>query len=389
MQVLERGQKLALDSDLLKSPFNVNFTAPNSETACILFSSEKFNECVTDNSSSCGGIKDISNNKKSYLVNLSMIAHDIDEVIFYTFSDKLDGLFSVDIPDHYIVQNKFEGQKIFQSIRLYKHNGNWKINYKAESSNDTFESYLLSNYNYRLEKINKIADTSDIKNKLIELAQKIIKTKDSVQSEEATKTAYILPFLQILDYDIFNPVEVEPEPVADIGVKKGEKVDYAINLNGQQVMIIECKSLRENLDIHKSQLHRYFNVSTAKIACLTNGINYRFYTDIDEINKMDFEPFLEFNILDISESEIKNLSIVSKKNFDLNNVIKFANRVKNSRESEYIEQIKTYIIQEFESPSPDFVKFLLSNFYDKEKVTSKTIEYFTGVVKRALDDLQD
>ena len=127
----------------------------------------------------------------------------------------------------------------------------------------------------------------DLKDQLKQIADRISKLKDSIQTEEATKNAFILPFINALGYDIFNPLEVIPEFIADIGVKKGEKVDYAILRNGVPIILVECKHWKENLDIHNTQLILYFNATKAKFAILTNGINYRFYTDLEDPNKMD------------------------------------------------------------------------------------------------------
>jgi len=104
------------------------------------------------------------------------------------------------------------------------------------------------------------------------LAMKVIKIKQQLLTEEATKNALIMPFIQLMGYDIFDPTEVVPEYVADIGLKKGEKVDYAIIKNGEPIIIIECKHWKENLSLHNEQLLRYFNVCKAKLAILTNGI---------------------------------------------------------------------------------------------------------------------
>lgn len=120
----------------------------------------------------------------------------------------------------------------------------------------------------------------------------------NVQTEEATKTAVIMPFFAMLGYDVFNPQEFVPEFTADVGIKKGEKVDYAIVKDGTPVILIECKSITENLERHDSQLFRYFGTSEAKFAILTNGLQYRFYTDLDNANKMDEDPFLTINILE-------------------------------------------------------------------------------------------
>jgi protein of hypothetical function DUF450 len=119
----------------------------------------------------------------------------------------------------------------------------------------------------------------ELKTKLEQLHQRVDNLKEQIQTEEATKNAFIMPFIQILGYDIFNPIEVIPEFVCDIGTKKGEKVDYMIMKDGEPILVIECKHWRENADAHNSQLHRYYHVSKARFGILTNGIIYNFYTE--------------------------------------------------------------------------------------------------------------
>lgn len=152
-----------------------------------------------------------------------------------------------------------------------------------------------------------------------QFSERIIALKNNVSTEEATKMSLVVPLFQILGYDVFNPSEFCPEYVADVGIKKGEKVDYAILDNGQPTILIECKSCSEQLDKHSSQLFRYFGVSPAKFGILTNGIIYRFFTDLEESNKMDLVPFLEINMLNLKDSsinELKNLprrTLIKKK----------------------------------------------------------------------------
>ena len=147
----------------------------------------------------------------------------------------------------------------------------------------------------------------DLKTKLAELHNRVDNLKDNITTEEATKTAFIMPFIQILGYDIFNPIEVVPEFTADLGTKKGEKVDYAILKDGHPIIIIECKHWKENLNSHSSQLHRYFNVTKSRFAILTNGIKYEFYTDLEKSNIMDSKPFMEINLDELKEANIKQL----------------------------------------------------------------------------------
>ena len=153
----------------------------------------------------------------------------------------------------------------------------------------------------------------DFIDKLQALSAKIKKQKDGIQTEEATKTAFVLPFIGTLGYDIFEPTEVIPEFTADVGIKKGEKVDYAICLDGKKVMLFECKSCHSSLDdCHASQLYRYFSVTGARLAVLTNGVLYRFYSDLEEPNKMDSRPFMEFNMLDVQENLVPELKRFTK-----------------------------------------------------------------------------
>ena len=132
------------------------------------------------------------------------------------------------------------------------------------------------------------------------LKKRINNNLDSSLSEEGTKTAFILPFLQILGYDVFDPSEVVPEYTSDFGIKKGEKVDYAIMIDNQPVILIEAKKHKEKLNLHGSQLFRYFTVSKSRLAILTNGVEYEFYSDLEKENIMDDVPFLKLNISSIT-----------------------------------------------------------------------------------------
>jgi hypothetical protein len=148
----------------------------------------------------------------------------------------------------------------------------------------------------------------ELTNQLKTLADKINQLKDRIETEESTKHAFVLPFINILGYDSFNPLEVVPEFTADLGLKKGEKVDYAIFQNSEPILIIECKNWKENLSVHNSQLFRYFHVTKTRFALLTNGIQYQFFTDLDEKNKMDQKPFLEFDITNPKDNVIHEIA---------------------------------------------------------------------------------
>lgn len=202
--------------------------------------------------------------------------------------------------------------------------------------------------------------------------------KEGINTEEATKTSLIMPFFQILGYDVFNPLEFTPEFTADVGIKKGEKVDYAILSNNDPVILIEAKSVKEELKKHDSQLFRYFGTSKAKFAILTNGIIYRFYTDLDAPNKMDDTPFLEINMLDLKESQILELKKFHKENFDINNIVDTASELK------YTGLMRSVIKNQFTTPSDEFVKLLLNEgIYDGVK-TQNILDKFKPIAKKSI-----
>lgn len=217
----------------------------------------------------------------------------------------------------------------------------------------------------------------DFKDQLKQLADRTLKLKDQIQTEEATKNAFIMPFLQILGYDVFNPLEVVPEFVSDIGLKKGEKIDYAIFKDGTPTILIECKHWNQNLNVHDGQLLRYFHVSKAKFGLLTNGISYRFYSDLVEANKMDEKPFLEFNISDIKDNQVEELKKFHKSIFDVESIVNTASELK------YTNELKNILQQEFANPTPDFVKHFAKKVYPGV-ITAKILEQFTNLTRKSI-----
>jgi len=216
----------------------------------------------------------------------------------------------------------------------------------------------------------------DFKDHIKVLADRVGKMKEQIQTEEATKNAFIMPFIQAMGYDVFNPLEVVPEFIADIGIKKGEKVDYAIIKDDKPIFLIECKHWSADLNPHNSQLFRYFHTTNAKFGILTNGIMYRFYTDLVESNKMDEKPFFEFRIDDIKEAQIEKLKEFSKSSFNLESIINTASELK------YMGELRNMIVKEISEPSDEFTRFFAKSIYPSV-VTAKVLEQFKGLVKRS------
>ena len=215
--------------------------------------------------------------------------------------------------------------------------------------------------------------------KMNEFIERIEHLKKSINTEEATKTSLIMPFFSLLGYDVFNPNEFTPEFVADVGIKKGEKVDYAITIDNKLTILVEAKSIKEDLQKHDSQLFRYFGTTKAKIAILTNGIKYKFYTDLEEINKMDTSPFLEINLLELKENDMVELKKFCKENFDINTIINSASNLK------YASSIEKILSEEFANPSDEFIKLILSKgVYDGVK-TQNIIDKYRPILKKSIN----
>lgn len=216
----------------------------------------------------------------------------------------------------------------------------------------------------------------DLIDKLNALAATISRVRDSISTEEATKNALVLPFINALGYNVFDPTEVTPELCADVGTKKGEKVDYAILRDGVPIMLIECKPIGGDLKIeHASQLYRYFSVTEARFAVLTDGVTYRFYTDLEQPNKMDARPFLDFCLLDIRESQVEELKKFAKSAFEVDTILATANELK------YTREIKRVLAEELADPSEGLVRHLVSRVYEG-RMTPALREQFTNMVRR-------
>lgn len=198
-----------------------------------------------------------------------------------------------------------------------------------------------------------------------------------IETEEATKTALVMPFLQALGYDVFNPAEVVPEFTADVGIKKGEKVDYAVCRDGEPAILVECKPHGAKLDHYSGQLYRYFSVTRARIAILTDGLVYRIYSDLHEPNKLDEQPFLTVSLADLKRDAVAQLEGISRQNFDLDKVLQSAEDLR------YRDQLTRQFVKQLESPSDEFVRVLADGVYNG-RFTAAAMDKFRDLVRAAM-----
>lgn len=219
----------------------------------------------------------------------------------------------------------------------------------------------------------------DFKDAILGLADRIKKQKDAIQTEEGTKAAFIMPMIATLGYDIFNPFEVVPEMGCDL-TKKGDKLDYAIMKDERAILLIECKHCKQNLNLHSTQLSKYYAASNARFGVLTNGIEYRFYTDLDKMNIMDEKPFLVINLLDLSDTDIEQLRKFSKLSYNESEILCTA------KELQIAFQIKDILNRNFQSPGDEFTRYFVKCI-NEGKSSQKLIEQYKPIVKRTIESI--
>lgn len=200
-------------------------------------------------------------------------------------------------------------------------------------------------------------------------------------TEEATKTSVILPFLQTLGFDVFNLDEVIPEFVADVGTKKGEKVDFAVKIDGKIAMLIEAKPASVKLgDTQFNQLFRYFSVTEARLAILTNGREAWFFSDTDEPNKMDKRPFFKFDFQNFDKDQVEELARFQKPNFAIDAIVEAASNLK------YTRAAANYLRDQLNDPDEEFIR-LIGRKIHEGSITKGVLEQLRPSVQAALDEV--
>jgi hypothetical protein len=218
--------------------------------------------------------------------------------------------------------------------------------------------------------------------KLKQIAATYEAAKDSIQTEEATKNALIMPFIAALGFNVFNPLEVVPEIIADIGEKKGEKIDYALKSGDKVLMLVECKKCSVPLtERNVSQVFRYFGAIRIKmdvrVAILTNGLLYQFYSDIENGNVLDHVPFFTFDILDFDQQKVQDLQKFSKNQFDVDNILAKAEVLKR------VAVVENILGKYMTNPTESFVKCVLNDINFEGMKTKDVVASYADIIKDA------
>lgn len=203
-----------------------------------------------------------------------------------------------------------------------------------------------------------------------------------VQGEEATKQALVVPLLQVLGYDVFDPREVRPEYVADFAVKKAgqfEKIDYAICMDGAPTIFIECKAIGATLEDHGGQVSRYFNATpSVRVAMITDGVKVRVFTDLQQPNIMDQNPWLSVDLLSIKPAEVDVLRRFRKADFSPGDISALA------EEMVYYHAILSFVSTQLREPSEAFVRFIAGEIPGVGRVNARVVERLTPIIRKAL-----
>lgn len=211
-------------------------------------------------------------------------------------------------------------------------------------------------------------------------AEHVRKNGEHCATEETTKQALILPMLDILGFSPFDPTKVKAEHSADFpGVKAGERVDYALFCNGAPVMFIEAKPYAAKLDNHCPQLSRYFNATPAvAVAAITNGREWRFFTDLHQKNIMDDKPFLLVHLENPDDAAAEQLLRFHHDQFQPDALRALA------EENIHLVAFRAAITSMLKDCDPDFVKFVASRANIQKTYTAKFVEQMQPIVKRSI-----
>ena len=208
---------------------------------------------------------------------------------------------------------------------------------------------------------------------LRKISENINQQRPMMTNEAATELVSIHPFIRALGYDIGNLNEVYPQYTADARTSGSERVDYAIKQSGKPIIFIESKAANKVLsENHWRQLYDYFGAEDVRFGILTNGIEYRFYTDLEKLNIMDKQPFLIIDMLNLDDGLVNELEGFTKAGFDVERILSSARKLR----------VLRLLDKEYAQPSEELVGFFARQLYTVD-VSRSVIDEFAPVVGQA------
>lgn len=199
-------------------------------------------------------------------------------------------------------------------------------------------------------------------------------------NEQATKQSLIGPFFTMLGYDLTDPRECMPEYKADFGKDRSVKpIDWAFLNNGAFAFFVEAKEVGKRLGGFDEQLADYFAKDPAvKLGILTNGAQWRFFTDVVNANVMDRDPFAKWDVFGNEAPPFDVLTLLQKASFNPELIRAFAQR----------QRAQNLLVGELSrllEPADEFTKLAVANL-ETRMLTRSVVEGWKPVVASALDE---
>jgi hypothetical protein len=218
-----------------------------------------------------------------------------------------------------------------------------------------------------------------MKDALLAYVKRVKELHEKVKSEEATKLALIGPLFTLLGYDLADPEECVPQFKAEFGKDRSVKpVDWAFYQNGQPIFLVEAKDAGKHLDGYDEQLGDYFaKVRGVRLGILTNGVTWRFFTDIIDPNRMDEEPFVKWDVLSDEQPPYDFLTILKKSEFNAELVRAFA---QNRRTHNLLVNELDKLLE----PTAEFTRLAIANIEKKRPLTAAVLESWKLKVASAI-----
>jgi hypothetical protein len=205
-----------------------------------------------------------------------------------------------------------------------------------------------------------------------------------IHGEEASKQSLVIPLFHVLGYDVWNPLEVQPEYGADFNksqMKRGQlsKVDYALKIDGNPVIFIECKAADLTLDTHDGQLAFYFNATpSVRVGILTNGVRIKVFTDLQQPNVMDEKPWMDFDIRSAKQAEIDALKKFRKTEFTADQIVGLA------EEMVYYNVLVPFMASQLRDPGEKLVRLVAEEIPSLKRIDKKVVDRLTPILKKAI-----
>ncbi len=199
-------------------------------------------------------------------------------------------------------------------------------------------------------------------------------------NEQATKQSLIGPLFTTLGYDLTDPRECVPEYRADFGPNRSVKpIDWAFLQSGRPIFFVEAKEVGKKLSNYDEQLGDYFAKSTdVKLGILTNGVHWRFFTDLVHSNVMDKEPFVKWDVLSDEEPPFDFLTLLQKSQYNPQLIRTFAER----------KRAQNLLVSELNrllEPSAEFVRLAIANI-ETRRLTDAVVESWKPVLSNAIEE---